>query len=100
MSRPRLPPPPPSASCLAAKPTPPPQLLVIPTVMAIEFWTAGKTTPLPEKLSLVVLLLGVGVSTVTDISLTGVRWSPGTQWHARQLAATQACPHCDFFLTL
>lgn len=48
------------------------KLLVIPTVMAIEYFTANKTTPLPEKLSLLVLLLGVGVSTVTDISLTGV----------------------------
>jgi hypothetical protein len=49
------------------------QLLVIPTVMAIEFATSGKTTPLHEKLCLVVLLLGVGISTVTDVALTRVR---------------------------
>ena len=65
-----------STSSLPPPPPPPHyfvQLLVIPTVMAIEFATSGKTTPLHEKLCLVVLLLGVGISTVTDVALTRVR---------------------------
>ena len=53
------------------------QLLVIPTVMAIEYVTSGKTTPLQEKLCLVVLLLGVGISTVTDVALSQVRGGVG-----------------------
>jgi hypothetical protein len=41
--------------------------------MVIEFYTSGKQSPTNEKLSLLVLLLGVGVSTVTDVQLTTVR---------------------------
>ena len=48
------------------------KLLVIPTVMVIQYVTAGTSSPLQEKLCLMVLLLGVGISTVTDVSLSTV----------------------------
>jgi hypothetical protein len=46
------------------------KLCIIPTVMAIDYFKSGKTSSFRIYLSIALLLLGVGIATVTDVDVS------------------------------